>query len=213
MIEDKTDCAEIRPEYFPKDLRSYTPLTPRECLSAGSEIEKFRHLILPYTILNGMPQPGIEIASGGATCVPWAWSLELPKEEYAHYNSNNQPRGPIQIRGHADVIPIENDSLFFVSCSHLIEDLSPDFRPNVIHEFKRVIRPGGYIIIAVPEHDLWWQYVKNGGVHNHAHHQPQPRVGDISELGRKCGLIPIHEQLTNCYPGDHSILCVLQKPQ
>lgn len=194
-------------------LRTFPALEPAECFKAGSEIEKFRHLIAPHCVsLNGFPLPTLELASGGAVSVPWAISFDLPKAEYAKYNSNHQPRGPIHARGSVFKLPFESDTFSAVIASHILEDFPQTEWPNILNEWIRVVAHGGVLIVAVPDHDLWWDYVKNGGVHNHAHAQPQPRLGDMSRVLKSLGTSVVREEFTRCYEGDFTILAVALKP-
>lgn len=185
--------------------------TTEEYLAMGSEIEKHVHRILPFTLEKGIPAAGLDIATGGRSCVPWAWGLELPVDAYATYNSNHAPRGPIQIRGSVEQLPVETESLWFVIASHIAEDFSQDHWFDLFKEWSRPVRRGGYLIVLVPDHDRWWEYVAGGGVHNHAHIQPQPKVGDMSKVAANLGLTIIHDELTNAFEGDHNILGVFQK--
>lgn len=189
----------------------YPTLTAAECLAAGSEMEKFRHLIAPHCFKDGKPSPVLEIASGGVCCVPWAISFDLPKDRYAYYNSNHEPRGPIHVRGDCFKLPFEDECFWLVSASHILEDFPRDEWPSLAKEWLRVLAPGGVLAICVPDHDRWWEYVRKGGVHNHAHAQPQPKEGDLTELGRSLGLTVLRDSLTNCYDGDYSILALLAK--
>lgn len=191
---------------------TYPAMSSEQCVAANSEIAKFRHKIFPYTLEDGLPGRGLEIASGGVTCVPWAWNLELPIDQYAHYNSNQKPRGPIQLRGTVKSIPVETESLFFLSASHILEDYPQEEWRGLMNEWARVVRHGGNLIISVPDHDLWWKYVNAGGVHNFAHAQPQPKLGDMSRVAVSLGLEVLTEEFTNCYPNDFTVLGVFRRP-
>lgn len=194
-------------------MNTYTALTSEQCLAAGSEVEKFRHKIAPHCISgDGYPLPTLELASGGAVSVPWAISLDLPVAQYAKYNSNQPARGPIHVRGSVEKIPFESDTFMAVCASHILEDYDQKEWRNLLNEWIRVTAHGGKVIISVPDHDLWWEYVKKGGVHNHAHAQPQPRLGDMSLHMKELGMQVVSEEMTNCYPGDFTILGVFLKP-
>jgi hypothetical protein len=66
--------------------------------------------------------------------------------------------------------------------------------------------------VLVPQHELWWKYVEKGGVHNQAHAQPQPQVGDMSTVASQIGLAVVKDELTNCFPDDFNILGIFSKP-
>ena len=194
-------------------LATYPALTPEQCFASDSEVGKFRHLIAPHCVsAEGYPLPTLELASGGAVSVPWAISLDLPPKEYARYNSNHSPRGPIHVHGSVMALPFAGDAFAAVCASHILEDFPQSKWGTLLSEWKRVVMPGGKLIVSVPDHDLWWQYVKKGGVHNFAHAQPQPKLGDMSRHALQLGLSVVSEEMTNCYPGDFTILGVFQKP-
>lgn len=168
-----------------------------------SETSKYRSLTLPYC--QGC---GIDIASQGDPVVRWAWQLDLPKAEFDHYNSNHPPSGPIQLRGHADKLPVEDASLDFCYSSHLLEDFV-DWNP-ILAEWVRVLKPGGFLVILIPDKELWNRAIKNGQPPNCAH-KHEGRVGELSNYGRNLGLEILKDELTNLSAEDYSILFVGRK--
>lgn len=183
-------------------------MTPAEFRNAPSEIHRYRSLVAKYC-----EGPGLDIASQGDPVVPWAWSLELPEKEFAHYNSNHAPHGPIQLRGHGeDLSMIGTGSLSFVSVSHLLEDFAQSRWQDLMREWSRVLKRGGYLIILVPEVHLWAAYVRISGKPNCSHHSPEPSVGDMSRHASAIGLEVIHEGLTALVPEDYTILGVFRVP-
>lgn len=173
----------------------------------SSETEKYRHLTAPYC--TGC---GVDIASQGVNVVPWAIAFDLPKDEFSKYANGIPPKGPIHLRGHANKLPFDSNSLDWVYCSHLLEDFPKEKRGDYIAEFARVCRQGGHIIILVPEVTRWNHAIYNlGQPPNCAHCAPEPSLGDMTEIAKKLGLTVIREELTNCYPDDYSILAVLKK--
>lgn len=186
--------------------------TPLDLEKLWSEVEKHARQILRYTLRDGTPAPGLDVGSQGVACVPWAWGLDLPMDKYLKYNGTDNAAGPIQLRGDACSLPVETGSLWFVCVSHLLEDFPKSKWCGLFTEWARPLMSGGHLIILVPDHDLWWKYVKSGGIHNIAHVQPQPKVGDMSKVATSIGLNVIAEQLTNDYPGDYSIIGVFRKP-
>lgn len=174
-----------------------------------SETSKYLHLTQPYCKGNG-----IDIASGGFPVVPNAIQIELPEAEYAHYNSNNPPGSPIQWRGNAlEALPFKDGVLDFVYSSHLIEDFSRSRWPDIFREWARCLKPGGYMVVLVPEVKRWNHAVYVlGQAPNCSHHAPEPSVGDMTGAAKAVGLKIIKEHLTECHPNDYSILGVFQKP-
>jgi ubiquinone/menaquinone biosynthesis C-methylase UbiE len=109
-----------------------------------SETAKHRHLVLDYCHGNG-----VDLGSAGDSVVPWAIQVDLPDGAYHAYNPARSDDG-IQWRGSATDLPFKDAVLDFVHSSHLIEDFV-DWEP-VLKEWCRVLKPGGYLIIAVPDH-------------------------------------------------------------
>jgi SAM-dependent methyltransferase len=187
---------------------SFPVPTPAEALAMGSEIAKYRHLVAPWC--EGC---GVDLGSQGVACVPWALSVDLPEDRFLHYSGGNPPKGPIPIR--SDIIgnlPFDTDSLDFICCSHVVEDFPQATWPKIFSEWGRCLKHGGRLILLIPDHERWWEYVNKGGVHNFAHQQPQPNLGDLSRALKESGWEVKAEAYTNVYPGDYTILCVAVKP-
>ncbi len=167
-----------------------------------SETSKYQSLTQPFCV-----GCGLDVASGGYPVVPWAWQLDLPEDEYNYYNSNQPTRGPIQLRGKADALPVASGTLDFLYSSHLLEDFE-DWRP-LLREWLRVLKPGGHLVILIPDRELWLAACAKGQPPNDAHRH-EGRVGELSEYIH-LGMRVIKDQLTNCFEGDYSILFVAEK--
>lgn len=185
---------------------NFPPLTPEQCKNAPGETPKYRHLTAPYCM-----GCGVDIASQGLPVVPWAISFDLPEPDFSTYSGGLPPKGPIHLRGYADKLPFESDSLDFVYSSHLLEDFTKEDRPNIVKEWARVVKPGGYIIILVPEVNAWNYSVNVLGQCPNCSHKGEPELGEMTEIGDKLGLTLIIEAMTNCYPHDYTILAVFRK--
>lgn len=174
-----------------------------------SESSKYKALTRQYCRLtNGQPGCGVDIASQGDPVVPWAIQFDLPPQEFAFYNDNHLPRGPIQLTGWAQDLPFESNSLDFVFSSHLLEDFL-DWDP-ILTEWTRVLKPGGNLIILVPDKELWAAALAKGQPPNCAHkHESYP--GELSTYAAKLGLSVIKDELTALFPGDYTILFVGRK--
>jgi len=126
LVDHDTD--EIIPDHFLE-------------VSMGSETDKCRNRIAKYC--EGM---GLDLGFGGDVVVPWAITLDLPKPYTKVGNS------PQNLRGDARDLYWFRDGVFdFVFSSHLFEDFSPEEMPFVLIEWLRVIKPGGFLILFLPD--------------------------------------------------------------
>lgn len=168
-----------------------------------SETEKYRHLCAPYCI-----GCGVDVASQGVPVVPWAMQFDLPEAEFLHYSSGRPPRSPIPLRGHAHKLPFTDGSLDWLYSSHLLEDFY-DWNP-ILDEWIRVIKPGGKLIILVPDKDLWAEAIRKGQPPNCAHKR-EPKPGELTDWLEPKGIRILKDELSNCYPGDYNIIVVGEK--
>ena len=169
----------------------------------STEAAKYIELVRPY--LKGC---GIDIGSQGASIVPSAMGVDLPEEAFRIYNGGHPPRGPIPIRCSADHLPFDSDSLDYVFSSHLLEDFQ--YWGPVLREWVRVLRVGGHLVIVIPDKTLWAEALAKGQPPNDAHrHEGYP--GELSTYVENLNLNVIKDELTQCFPGDYSILFVASK--
>lgn len=169
-----------------------------------TETSKYRHLTQKYC--QGC---GVDIASHGDPVVPWAMNFELPEKDYAFYNSGQKPCGPIQLSGRAEHLPFNDDSLDFVYCSHLLEDFS-DWLP-VLKEWVRVLKPGGRLVVLLPDKTRWRQACAAGQPPNDFHRHETDGPGEIQGYAEKLDCSLVECGFTDCHPGDYSVLFVCTK--
>jgi SAM-dependent methyltransferase len=179
---------------------TYEPLTEEEFRACGSETGKFRHLTAPYC-----SGAGVDIASQGVPVVPWAIQFDLPEKEFLYYSSGRPPASPIPLRGHAEKLPFVDDSLDFVYSSHFIEDVY-DWNP-LLNEWLRVLRPGGHLIIMLPDKKLWNEAISKGQPPNCAHRH-ESFAGELTGWLAPKGVHVLKDELTNSFHGDYNILFV-----
>jgi SAM-dependent methyltransferase len=171
-----------------------------------SEMSKHRDAILKYCVGNGA-----DVGSGGDPVKPEAIQIELSLESYLWYNSNNQPRSPIQWHGDDAYVnlPFKNETLDYLVSSHLIEDYL-DWQP-LLKEWTRVLKVGGNLILMAPEKQRWAEAIRRGQPCNCAHKR-EPDLYEMSREVMKLGNMDvIEEKLTESYPGDYNILLAAKK--
>lgn len=174
-----------------------------------SETSKYRHLTQQYCYnRDGKPGVVLDVASQGDPVVPWAWSLDLPPDKFAWYNSGNLPPNPIQLRGDAAKLTLDDNSVDCLYSSHLLEDYA-DWEP-VLKEWVRVIKPGGKLVILVPDKALWAAALAKGQPPN-CEHRHESYAGELSTYADRIGVAVIEDRLTEQFEGDYSILFVAVK--
>ena len=168
-----------------------------------SETARYRHLTAKYCY-----GCGIDVASQAHPVVPWAIQIDLPVDEFDKYNGGAVLDGPVQLRGHAESLPVESNSLDFVHASHILEDFA-EWNPPIA-EWVRVLKPGGRLIILIPDKELWAAQQARGQAGNPAH-KHEGRVGELTEYAAGFPLEVIEDRLTNCFEHDYTILFVAKK--
>src|ERR1700748_608382 len=111
---------------------------------------KFRESALAHKLLGGLQ--GIEI--GGAAHNAWGLktrNVDLTKEMTLFKEEEIRMCGealPVDIAAPGDLLPLEDSSVDFVISSHVIEHFPDPIK--ALKEWRRVVRPGGYIYIIAP---------------------------------------------------------------
>lgn len=164
-----------------------------------SETAKNRQHTLPYLKGNG-----IDIGCGSDPVTDQCIGIDLPRAAFTHYNglSENNAR----LHAFADDLPFKDHVLDFVYSSHLLEDFAAEEWPRLLREWVRVLKPGGTLVILIPEVNLWRAAVAAGQPPNDAHRH-EGTVGELSALAPLVGVEPIRDEQI----GDYSILFVGKK--
>jgi ubiquinone/menaquinone biosynthesis C-methylase UbiE len=123
-----------------------------------SETPKCRERLTKYCL-----GYGVDIGYGGDTIVPSAISVDLPVP-YTHVGDH-----PLNLGGDAKFLYwFESNVLDYVFSSHLLEDFEDT--ENVLKEWIRVIKPGGYLVIFCPDEQIYREHCrKTGQSYNNAH--------------------------------------------
>lgn len=90
---------------------------------------------------------GVDLGSGGDPIMPTAIQVDQPFDKYIIYQ---QKPGVHNLKGDAsDLYWFTNGCLDYVYSSHLLEDF--DDKIKVLIEWARVIKPGGWLILYLPD--------------------------------------------------------------
>lgn len=141
--EEVNDLIEI-PAFITKDAVYAIAQTLEQQKDEG-ETAKHRHLVLEFCKGNG-----VDLGSAGVPVVPWAIQVDLPTEDYRAYNPT-RGEAPIHWRGSALDLPFKDETLDFCHASHIVEDFEEWDTP--LSEWGRVLKVGGMLIIAIPDHE------------------------------------------------------------
>ena len=113
-----------------------------------------------------------------------------------------------QLEGHADSLPFVSNSLDFVYSSHLLEDFLT-WMP-ILKEWVRTLKVGGYLVILVPDKELWAAALAKGQPPNCAH-KHESEVGELTSYAPELNVEVLKDELTAQFDGDYSVLFVARK--
>lgn len=123
-----------------------------------SETSKCRTSLAPFCAGDGL-----DIGFGGDPIVPHAICMDMPKA-YARYKEHVQ-----HLHGDAANLHWFRDGcLDFVYSSHVLEDF-PDTRA-VLEEWLRVIKPGGHLVLYLPDEQAYRAHCRSQGKPPNVHH-------------------------------------------
>ncbi|MBL9138397.1 MAG: methyltransferase domain-containing protein [Verrucomicrobiales bacterium] len=163
-----------------------------------SETSKCRRSLERFCIGNG-----IDVGFGGDPIAPHALCMDLP-QPYARYRRHVQ-----HLHGSAeDLRWFRDDALDWLYSSHVLEDFPDTLK--VLDEWIRVVRPGGHIILYLPDEQTYRAYCASKGKPPNAHHIHEhfglPMLREL--LRGRPGVEIIHER----FPvGIYSFELVLRK--
>ena len=106
----------------------------------NSETSGVRGLLARYCVGDGM-----DIGYGGDPIVPSAICLDM-QNPYTEVGDS-----PQHLHGTCSDLPFKDGVLDYVYSSHLIEDFTYEAQCVLMHEWSRVVRPRGIIIICAPD--------------------------------------------------------------
>ena len=148
---------------------------------------------------------GMDVGFGGDPIVPHAICLDLP-HAYARYENCAQ-----HLRGDAqDLRWFRDGSLDWIYSSHVLEDFE-DTR-SVLDEWLRVLRPGGYLVLYLPDEQTYRSHCRRRGKTPNIHHVHEHFGPNYVKecLAHRMDLAIIHERFPS---GIYSFELVLRKSQ
>lgn len=164
-----------------------------------SETARHRHRVSQYCKGNG-----IDVGAAGDAITPRALSIDLATPYGAHWGQSQWEGDGTNLHWFRDGV------LDYVYSSHLLEDFA-DWLP-VLKEWARVIRPGGYLVILIPDKARWQAALNRGQPPNLAH-KHEGQAGELSlavqALGGRWHIIL--DALAEPEGTDYTILFVAQK--
>jgi SAM-dependent methyltransferase len=123
-----------------------------------SETSKCRPSLAPFCQGDGM-----DVGFGGDPIVPHAICMDLPAR-YASYKNHVQ-----HLHGSADNLQwFRDNSLDWIYSSHVLEDFEDTRR--VLDEWLRVVKPGGFVVLYLPDEPTYRKFCADHGRPPNAHH-------------------------------------------
>ncbi|MDQ8193291.1 class I SAM-dependent methyltransferase [Coraliomargarita sp. SDUM461004] len=123
-----------------------------------SETSKVREQLLQYCVGDGL-----DLGYGGDPISESAICMDLPKK-YAAYQSH-----PQHLHGDArDLHWFRDDVLDYVYSSHVLEDFEDT--ESVLKEWLRVVRPGGSVVLFLPDEQTYRKHCMSLGKPPNEHH-------------------------------------------
>lgn len=105
----------------------------------------------------------------GAASLPAAL---FPTEEWQEIRLDIDPDVKPDVVASLVDIPVEDGSVAAVYSAHNVEHLHAHDVPRALAEFHRVLRPGGFCLIAVPDFGRAAQWIADGGAEAVAYEAP-----------------------------------------
>jgi len=101
---------------------------------------------------------GLDIGYGGDPIVPTAITVDLPTP----YTKVGE--APLNLGGDArNLYWFRDDCLDYVFSSHLLEDFEPKETKKILREWLRVLKPGGFLVLYLPDEQRYRSHCRKTG--------------------------------------------------
>ncbi len=154
-----------------------------------SETKTVRSIVTNFLVNNVKPCTTIlDLGYGGDRLIATAITMDLP-QKYTTVGNND----PQNLYGDCrNLYWFADNVIDCVFSSHLLEDF--ENTQEVLAEWVRVIKPGGYCILCLPHEMKFREHCKRTGQsYNYAHKCPDMNIPFMKGIFDKVGLVPSFE--------------------
>lgn len=171
------------------------------------EVDICRESLAPYCV-----GCGVDLGFGGSPILPTAICID--REEGHSWRAKTSNPSPTHIIGDVRNLQwFKDNSMDYVFSSHVLEDFQDT--TSVLAEWLRVIRPGGHLVLYLPDQETYAAHcIANGSTPNQAHKHADFSLAYVKTCLGVIGIFPehiIHEQ----WPAEGSVYSfelVVKKP-
>ena len=143
-------------------------------ISSGSESQAAKAIEITKKYINEKMN-GIDVGSGGSPIFINSISMDCYNGRFSEL---------VQLRGDArNLYWFKDGILDYVFSSHCFEDFLEAEKPGVLKEWVRVIRPGGFLILLLPDERKYRAYCATRNAQpNGAHKDPDFNIDKVAAI-------------------------------
>lgn len=143
-------------------------------IPSGSESQVTKALEITKKYINEKMN-GVDVGSGGSPIFINAISMDCHNGHFSEL---------VQLRGDARNLHwFKNSVMDYVFSSHCFEDFLEEEKPNVLKEWVRIIRPGGFLILLLPDEQKYRAYCATRNAKpNGAHKDPNFNMDKVATI-------------------------------
>lgn len=102
---------------------------------------------------DGIPQEGVKVIIGTRTFIDSTWT-HIDIDSFPLWHEATRTRHPVDIVCDAESLPLPDNYADVVFSSEALEHFSWRKTGTVIKEWARIVKPGGILVIDVPDFEL-----------------------------------------------------------